>query len=321
MNLVRAELHRLLARRFTRVLLILMAAAFILTLLTTAATSHRPTQDELISAEQEANSRRVTAALYYRNCLQERTAQGLAGDGFCTSPSDIRTEDYLADVFVFEQDMPDLLYFLAAFVALFGFLIGASYVGAELTSGGMTNLLLWRPQRDVVLATKLGVLLGTVAVLSLAASAVYVGAFWGLASAIGFPGSLGAPFWTDLLLFIARGALLGLVCAAIGFGFATLGRHTSTALGVVAGYLVVWEFGARIMLLILGSNEIDRWVFSTYIGAWLGNGSTISDYDCSDPASACLHVITVWQAGGVLALLAAAVAGSAFLVFRTRDVA
>ena len=38
-------------------------------------------------------------------------------------------------------------------------MIGASFVGAEWNSGGMMNLLLWRPQRLKVLSTKLAALL------------------------------------------------------------------------------------------------------------------------------------------------------------------
>ena len=48
---------------------------------------------------------------------------------------------------------------LAALLALVAFVIGASFVGAEWNSGGMMNLLLWRPQRLQVLGTKLAALL------------------------------------------------------------------------------------------------------------------------------------------------------------------
>ncbi|MFC3504875.1 hypothetical protein ACFOOK_28450 [Micromonospora krabiensis] len=73
---------------------------------------------------------------------------------------------------------------------LFGFLVGASYIGADLNSGGVVNLLLWRPRRLAVLGAKLGTLLGSVLVLSLLASAAYLGTFWvigqtaGLASGV-----------------------------------------------------------------------------------------------------------------------------------------
>ena len=38
----------------------------------------------------------------------------------------------------------------AAILALVGFVIGASFVGAEWSTGGMMNLLLWRPKRLTV---------------------------------------------------------------------------------------------------------------------------------------------------------------------------
>jgi len=46
----------------------------------------------------------------------------------------------------------------AAVLALVAYIVGASFVGAEWSSGGMMNLLLWRPRRLQVLGTKLAVL-------------------------------------------------------------------------------------------------------------------------------------------------------------------
>ena len=51
-------------------------------------------------------------------------------------------------MFTFAEEAEPLLYFLIAFLALFGFLVGASYIGADLNSGGVVNLLLWRPRPD-----------------------------------------------------------------------------------------------------------------------------------------------------------------------------
>ena len=59
-------------------------------------------------------------------------------------------------------------------LALFGFAVGASFVGAEWHSGGMMNLLLWRPRRLALLAQKLGALL-----LSVLASGLALGALLG----------------------------------------------------------------------------------------------------------------------------------------------
>lgn len=42
MNLVRAELERLAARRFVQLMVVLLAAAFAVTVVTTLAGSHRP---------------------------------------------------------------------------------------------------------------------------------------------------------------------------------------------------------------------------------------------------------------------------------------
>ena len=50
MNLVRAELERLTARRFVQLMLVLLAVAFAVTVATTLAGSHQPTATELQQA-------------------------------------------------------------------------------------------------------------------------------------------------------------------------------------------------------------------------------------------------------------------------------
>ena len=54
MNLVRAELERLAARRFVQLMLVLLVAAFGITAATTLANSHRPTAVEVSDAQRQA---------------------------------------------------------------------------------------------------------------------------------------------------------------------------------------------------------------------------------------------------------------------------
>jgi hypothetical protein len=57
-NLVRAELERLSARRFVQLMVVLLVLAFAVTAATTLAGSHKPSASELISAREQATEAR-----------------------------------------------------------------------------------------------------------------------------------------------------------------------------------------------------------------------------------------------------------------------
>lgn len=318
MNLVRAELTRLLARRFTQLMLVLLVGAFAVTIATTVASSHRPTAAEWERAEfqvvQEEERLREMRTL----CVAER-----ANADFCRELESQRPrlEDYLFGVFVFEREIRDLTYFLVAFLALFGFLVAASFIGAELNSGGMTNLLLWRPRRLTVLGTKLGTLLAAMLAIVVVATAGYLAAFWVIAHTNGLPGDVDAEFWGDLAMVVVRGLLLVLGAAALGFCLATLGRHTAAALGAVAAYAIVWEVGARIVMEVVETGRTEMFQLSTYLGAWMDGDVTFYDGRCMGSFSDCSYSLT-WAHGLiVLTALVAIVGVSAFASFRQRDLA
>ncbi|MET8907163.1 ABC transporter permease subunit [Micromonospora sp. NPDC004551] len=334
MNLVRAELERLAARRFVQLMVLLLAVAFALTVATTLAGSHRPTPVELGRAQAQAADEVRNLELAHDRCLRIK-AGTVTPDENDYLPRDCAqidpalmeklpsTADYLSGVFVFANEAEPLLYFLIAFLAMFGFLVGASYIGADLNSGGVVNLLLWRPRRLAVLGAKLGTLLGGLLGLSALASVVYLGVFWLIGEASGLTGRLGGGFWSSLAAVWVRGLVLVLLAAALGFALATLGRHTSAALGTVAAYLVVWELGARLVFQILSVTRPDRFMLSSYLAAWLSGEARFWDNDaCSgDIAGFCDGYYSLGWAPGLVVLLSltAALTVVAFTAFRRRD--
>lgn len=332
MNLVRAEASRLFARRFVQVMLLLLLAAFGVTVATTIAGSHQPTAAEVSRAEAQAAEQFREAERWYSQCLAQQRGLGSPDpERFPANCEDLRPRqpdavEFLYGVFVFEKQIRPLTYFLIAFLALFGFLVGASYVGAELTSGGMTNLLLWRPQRMVVLGTKLGTLLAATLLVSVVAGPLYLGTFWVIAEVRGLPGELDAEFWRWLGLTAGRGLVLVLLVTAIAFAIATVGRHTSAALGAMAAYVVVWEGGARIVMEIVKTARPDQWMLSTHLGVWMaGRGQFWDRSACTgDVVGYCgdewytLH----WPTSlAVLLAVTAVCVGAAFLTFQRRDLA
>lgn len=332
MNLVRAEVARLTARRFVQLMLVLLIGAFGVTIATTIAGSHQPTAVEVARAEAEAANQRAQAERWYAECLAERRQAGSSELGRyprnCADvrPTRVDVADYLYGVFVFERQVRPLTYFLVAFLALFGFLVGASYVGADLNSGGTTNLLLWQPRRMAVLGAKLGTLLAGTLVVSVVAAVLYLGAFRLIAEARGLPGDLDAGFWRWLALATGRGLLLVLMVTAIGFSIATLGRHTAAALGAVAGYGVVWEAGVRIVMEIVGTARPERWMLSSYLAAWLAGRAQFWDRqacrgDYVGPVCDGSYSIGWPLALAVLLAVTGLCVGAAFANFRRRDLA
>ncbi|MDG4785378.1 ABC transporter permease [Micromonospora sp. WMMD1102] len=333
MRLVRAEFGRLAARRFVQLMVVLLAAAFGVTVATTLAGSHQPNAVEIRVAEERAERQRAEAVRWYADCLSARRSGDpeleLKYQAGCAelAPDRVDASDFLTGVFVFDRQILDLTYFLVGFLCLFGFLVGASYIGAELTSGGMTNLLLWRPRRMVVLGTKLGTLLAGVLGLSVVSVALYLGTFRLIAEVRGLPGSPDSAFWTDLTVTVVRGLLLVLMVTALGFATATLGRHTSAALGVAAGYAVLWEAGGRIVMGIVDVARPDTLMLSSYVIAWVGGEIRLWGLagDCTgsvgsgscDPSYSIL-----WPAGLVVLLgLTVLAVGAAFTAFHRRDLA
>ncbi|MCM0678509.1 ABC transporter permease subunit [Micromonospora phytophila] len=335
MNLIRAELERLGARRFVQLMVVLLVLAFGITAATTLAGSHRPSAAELADAQAQAAAERRNMEQIHDRCLANQRGnlpEEQSEDYFPADCSEVDpalrdrmpvAADYLNGVFTFANDARPLLYFLIAFLVLFGFLVGASYIGADLNSGGVVNLLLWRPRRMTVLGTKLGTLLGTVALVSVLASAAYLAAFWLIGQVAGQPGHLGGEFWSALGGIWGRGMVLVLLATAAGFAIATLGRHTSAALGALAAYAVVWELGARLVLEILDAPKPDQWMLSSYLGGWLtGRAEFWDDQACTNGYSGyCdgLYALTWAPSLAVLLGLTGALTVAAFALFRRRD--
>ncbi|MFG1882913.1 ABC transporter permease subunit [Micromonospora sp. NPDC049102] len=335
MNLVRAELERLSARRFVQLMVVLLVLAFGVTAATTLAGSHRPSAYELSSARQKAIEARQNMEVSYQQCLAQREGVGTpdSRDYLPADCSDMDpaqqdrlpiASDYLSGVFSFADQARPLLFFLITFLVLFGFLVGASYIGADLNSGGVVNLLLWRPRRLTVLGAKLGTLLGGVLALAVVASVLYLATFWVIGQTAGLAGRLDGDFWSSLGAVHGRGLVLVLLSTATGFAIATLGRHTSAALGVVAAYAVVWELGARLVLAIVDAPRPEQLMLSTYVGAWLNGEVRVWDAqlcrrDFSGASCDGFYTLTWRPSLAVLLVIAGGLTVLAFAAFRRRD--
>ncbi|HKD97453.1 MAG TPA: ABC transporter permease subunit [Micromonosporaceae bacterium] len=339
MSLFTSELRRFFARRLVRVMLLVVLGLLAVAAISTAVRNQRSTQADLDNARHQVAVQQGVISQQRAACLREQ-ADPRAGNGdfgqlppgvSCAQaydPSTVQLASYLPSRWDFAARAGGMLELFAGLLALLAFAVGASFVGAEWSSGGMVNLLLWQPRRLRLLGTKLGALAAAVLLSGLALLVAWVGMLCVIALTRGYFGHVTPGLVRSLSLLGARAFGLGLVAAFLGFAIASIGRATSLALGIAIGYVVIVEVGARIVLQnVLRVDHPEKFLLSTYFSAWLSKGRSSAISNCTiDPVSGEVCVTSHWSvgmyaAGGLLAVIAVALLAWAFTSFRRNDVA
>jgi ABC-2 type transport system permease protein len=334
-SLYTAETRRLTKRRFTRffvlgTLLVLAAIAVGMFL-----SNHKASPERLATAQAQADREYDLAVREATKAQADcQAAQGTAAAQnyppgcealYQPTREDFRAEWYMPPTFNFREQFGLLLAALAALLAVMAFVIGATYVGAEWSSGGMMNLLLWRPQRVQVLGTKLAALLVSLTVFTVVVSAAWTGLFVLTARWRGTLAGMTAGAWQSILLMELRGLVLVLVLGALGFGLASLGRHTATALGAAIGAIIVFQFGLGTVLTLAKVPFVEAYLAPVWFQAWLDKSAVATDWDSCDFSSTAgcepaTLTITWPMAGGLFAAAVVLVVGAAMWTMRSRDI-
>ncbi|MFC5925413.1 ABC transporter permease subunit [Micromonospora vulcania] len=337
MSLYRTELRRLAKRRFSRYMSLLGLLVLAAVVIGVFFTNQKIDSTQYALAERKADQQyeqQVTWSAQERaNCEQAKTA-GTPNDGrypddcsMITAPprESIEARWFLPSTFDFRETFDETLVPFAAILALVGFVVGASFVGAEWSTGGMMNLLLWRPKRLTVLLTKLAALLtGTLAV-TLPAAVLWFAGFWAVANLRGSTAKMTSGVWQSFALTGLRGVVLVLVITTIGFALASLGRHTAMALGGVVAVMVVGQFGLGILLSMASVRFAEAWLLPTYALAWMTKKVTLQDWNSCNATyygeckPATLDI--TWQQSSVLFSVGVVViVGAALWAMRRRDI-
>ncbi|HLV57501.1 MAG TPA: ABC transporter permease subunit [Natronosporangium sp.] len=342
MNLARAELRRLVKRRVTRWLLLLVVAVLGLLVVSEWSSSEKLDEAALRSAQVQAQRDYEQARRDYDLFLPEQIAEceraqragGPGAEGWpadCQEvaawgprPEDFRAEFYLPRTFEFRWRFEEMATPFAWLLAMFAFFVAASYVGAEWRSGGMANLLLWRPRRAGVLGTKLAALMVGLTAAVVGLSALWTAALWWVAVNRGITSTMTPDAWRSFGLTGLRVLALVLVAGVVGFAVASLGRHTAAALGTAIAAFVVGVGGVSALVYSVGVRFPDRWLWPMYMQAWLERSVELFDFRAGCPASGpCepeTYVIT-WQMAGLgMAGLVVLLVGAAMWHMRSRDV-
>jgi hypothetical protein len=307
-RLLLAELRRIAARRLVRLTVVL---ALVGILIGGAAAF---TSTESLSAE--AYEQRVAEAEARGRAQHEEVEACLTAHG--VQPDEESSDEIASQCFPRDDagrvDDPrmhrtrvrGLLQGVAGILAVVGWALGASLVGAEFGSRSMTTLLTWEPRRGRVFMTKTTAVLIAMSLFALAVLLLVALALWPALALHGAPLGVDDPTLWSLAGTIGRGVALAAIAAGIGFAIATIGRNTAVALGAGFAYILVLEN-------IVGTS-IERW------RRWLILGNVIvfvsGRNDGGDVPGRSVTEAGLFLAATALTLLAAAAA-----TFRRRDIA
>jgi ABC-2 type transport system permease protein len=221
---------------------------------------------------------------------------------------------------VFADVMPDLLHGLSYLLVFVAFLIGASFVGAEFSTGAIGNWLTFEPRRLRVYSSKiLAAAAGVVPIAAVVLGVLTVGTYL-IVAAIGDPATTGK-VWGDLTAMGGRAVLMTALGAALGGVTGLLVRHTAAAIGIVMGYLILIEgvFGS-----FLG--QAQPWLVKLNFDAFVWHGTTYylnrcttgadGSYNCQSIEKTLSFEHGAWYLGLVATALMLLGAG----VFHRRDV-
>jgi ABC-2 type transport system permease protein len=307
-RLVAAELQRIAARRLVRVTVLVAAVGIALGGLAAFAFSGSLAEEGYQRRVEEANARQVAQDDQIETCLRAHDV----------GPDDEISDDIAEQCFPEEgptgvddprfhrKRLEGVLHGVTGTLAIIGWALGASLVGAEFASRSMTTLLTWETRRGRVFVAKAVATMATMALFALAVLVLVALAMWPALAFHGAPLQPDDPALTSLAGDIARGVALTALASGIGFAIATIGRNTAIALGVGFGYIIILEN-------ILGSS-LERW------RQWLVLGNAIVLVSGNDEGGD-IPGRTVVGAAVFLTVVTIALLAIAAGTFRQRDLA
>ncbi len=338
MNLLVAEWKRFFARRFTRIMLVIVLVLLGIILIGTGRHSQTLGPADYASARSQqqeflAQDKAQVAACEAANANGPAPAgsQYDTGGATCSEVYGSFTpslQNFLPGSWNFATEAKDMILLFGGILALFGFAVGASFVGAEWSSGNMANMLLWRPRRLALLGTKFAALLLGVFVSAVVLGAIWLGLLLGLAKFRGSMGHITPGLERSLALDGARGLGLALIVTALGFAIAAIGRGTVTALGIAVGYAVIVEGAGIFILNSLHVLRPERFILSRYVAAWLDKSYALEGPTICGPMTSqgqeCQPgpdwYMRMHSSAEVFAIGTAILLAWAFVAFRRRDV-
>ena len=222
---------------------------------------------------------------------------------------------------VFTEVMPDTLVGSSYLLLFAAFLIGASFVGAEFSTGAIGNWLTFEPRRLRVYGSKLLAAAAGFVPVAVGIFAILIPGTFLIVDQLGITAGTTGEYWGDLTATAGRAVLTTAAGAALGGVVGLLLRHTAAAIGVAMGYLVLVEgvFGGFL-------EKAQPWLVKLNFDAFVRHGATYSINDCKSSPDGGYMCETIekhlsfehgaWYLG-ILAVLLIVLGG---FVFTRRDV-
>jgi ABC-2 type transport system permease protein len=321
-RLLFAELNRLRSRRLTWVALTLVVLtvgllqiAVFLSVKPLSAGELAEGQAQFQAAQRDYEQNKAD----YEESEKQCVAQGIPAEECSSKP---RPENYANRTVVPFAEITNIVVTVTVFVAALAFLfLGASFIGAEYSSGALANWLSFIPERGKVYASKLLALVLTAGVATFALSALAIG-LAAVASRI-----QGAPVRgvAGLMEMAGRGLVIGVIGAVLGFALALLTRHTIAAAGTVLGYLLVAFVVNILTQAIMSLQGLIRWLPENNVLAFLNHGYTYTTYTNTITPdgmqqTAVEHTLSFAASSIYWSVIVVVVVAGTYLLFRRRDV-
>lgn len=324
MKLLRVELTRL---RWRRAVLFLAALSIILPVLIWAgmAWNTRPVSDaDIAHAQEQVERDKVRVEADRENCRKDPSQFGV--------PDQMDVEEFCGEIFTDPEldwylyrpqlslgDAKDHSSGVATVLLGLALLIGATFAGADWSSGSMSNQLLFEPRRlRVWLAKAAAVLLGAGALAALG-----LATFWALTVGLieSRDISVSSAQWRDAAEAAGRSTLLAGAAGLGGFVVTMLLRSTVGTLGV----MLAVSIGGSLLVASLPIDGNGRWMLPNNVFGILDNGydyydsslSTCNEFEGGGMCEATLSLSEGLRFFGVLLLVGVALSMASF---RRRDV-
>jgi ABC-2 type transport system permease protein len=318
-RLIWAEVTRLLSRRFTGIALI--------TLLLGLTGSQLVLNDALspLSGEQLATVERAYQQAHkewvtnHEQDEQDCRDTGAPPDE-CVVPEPTLV-DFTGSPMPFQEATGTALKLSAFLVALVAFMIAASFISAEYSSGSITNWLTFVPRRGHVFWSKLLTVAGFAALLGMLCATLVFDAALVLAHLHG--SRIGSV--RELVEMGARSVLPVVVLAIFGFCIGLLSRHTAGAIGVLLALVVVWFVRIGPLSSLGWAQRVTPWTPDGNIAAIVDHGYTYSvPVESATPGGAHLdlveHTLSLTHGMVYWSIVLALLITCSLLIFRRRDV-
>ncbi len=329
-RLVGAEFRRLRSRRFTKLLLGLSVLGYLVAGLFIWFSHVQTGPDELAAATATRDQLLVEQQQYHDQCLAEQAASNNSdsAEGYCgmsLTEDSFPLEQFLDKQPFSPRNVAPYALAVGAAVALAGFVLAASSIGAEWSSKNIVAWLFYEPRRLRLMGAKLLALLSALLVLAVLAQVIWFATAQLLISYRGVPvTSLPAEdqvdFWSKVLQVHLRAMLLVIPAGVLGFGLANLLRNTAAATGIAFVYFVVMESTVRSVFPAL-----QPYLFQTAVAAWVTDGGIdvygelLYDRDRGGLVPDVIHVSNL-TGGLVLLAWAGVVLLVSLTLFRRRDI-